>query len=415
MGGEAQKLLGHLLRLTDRAAPDAALVTRWALHRDEDAFAILVVRHGPMVLGVCQRVLGDRQHAEDAFQATFLVLARKAGRIQPPEALPAYLYGIALRIARKARRAKRCKAIPGHSDAAEPADPQPHALDALSGRELLAMVDAEVARLPEVYRLPVLLCVLQESSVEEAARILGWSTGSVRGRLARGRQMLRQRLMDRGLASSGGALTLLAPGKVPPHLLAASLRNLTSAAPATVNALATGVNLALGIKALCVALVVAAVSLGAGLPLLRAPESALPEVAAPPAPIKEEPCRDNFGDPLPQGAVARLGTLRFNHGDGLNKLFFSPDGKTVLSEGNSLVRVWDAKTGLEQRHFATGAPSDWNWGDTKAVLAGWTDPDLSQPGIPLGHGAGSGRGPGQGDQQISLKSGSRRRTVGFPS
>jgi RNA polymerase sigma factor (sigma-70 family) len=346
MAAETQKLLGHLLRLTDQATSDAALVTRWAQHKDEDAFATLVARHGPMVLGVCQRVLGDRQHAEDAFQAAFLVLARKAGSVQPPEALPAYLYGVAIRIARKARRARRCQTVPAYSEAAEPTDPRPHTLDALSGRELLAMVDAEVLRLPEVYRLPVLLCVLQERSVDEAARILDWSTGSVRGRLARGRQMLRQRLMDRGLAPFGGALALLAPARLPHHLVSATLRNLTSAVPATVNALAAGAGVGLGIKVLCVACVLTAVGLGAGLPLSHAPEAPPPLATVPAAPIKKPRLVDLLGDPLPPGAIMRLGTVRHRslnyHGMHEQPL---PDGKTVLA-GHHDIRWVDMSTGL---------------------------------------------------------------------
>jgi RNA polymerase sigma factor (sigma-70 family) len=348
MAAATSTLLGHLLQLTAQAAPDTVLLARWVQGKDENAFATLVARHGPMVLAVCRRVLRDWQHAEDAFQATFLILARKPRKVRRPEALAAYLYGVALRLARKARR--RCCTSPALSAVVEPTDPHPQALDALSGRELLAMVDAEVARLPEVYRLPVLLCVLQERSVEEAARILDWTTGLVRSRLARGRQLLRQRLTDRGLASSGGAMALLAPGKVPPHLLAASLRNLTSAAPTAVNTLAAGVNLALGFKVLCVGLVVAAVSIGAGLPILRAPER-LPTVAVAQAPpVKAEPRRDRYGDPLPPGAVARLGTLRFRHRTKVTDIAFAPNGRTLAAVAGNVL-LWDVATGLERREL----------------------------------------------------------------
>ena len=103
MAAETQKLLGYLLRLTDQATSDAALLGRWVQAKDENAFATLVARHGPMVLGVCSRVLGDRQLAEDVFQATFLVLACKAATLKRPDALPGYLYGVASRLARKAR------------------------------------------------------------------------------------------------------------------------------------------------------------------------------------------------------------------------------------------------------------------------------------------------------------------------
>jgi RNA polymerase sigma factor (sigma-70 family) len=348
MAAETQKLLGHLLRLTDRATSDAALLARWAQGKDENAFATLVARHGPMVLGVCGRVLGDRQLAEDAFQATFLVVARKAAILKRPDALPGYLYGVALRVARKARARRLWRSTAVQSDGPEPTDPRPHALDALSGRELLAMVDAEVARLPEVYRLPVLLCVLQERSVEETARILDWSTGSVRGRLARGRQMLRERLAGRGLTPSGGALALLSPAKLPHHLVYATLRNLTSAAPAPVNALAVGTSMGLVIKALCLVCVMTGVGLGAGLLLLRSPQSPAPLATASLALIKEKPHLDVYGDPLPAEAIARLGTLRLYHGHRVARVVLSPDPKLVVSfsrvDGN---RLWDAVTGQE--------------------------------------------------------------------
>jgi DNA-directed RNA polymerase specialized sigma24 family protein len=154
-------LLGHLRRLIAPSVPDAALLARWMERRDEAAFAALMARHGPMVLGVCRRVLGDAQHAEHAFQATFLVLARKAANVRRPEALPGFLYVVVLRLARKARNATRRQFMQTHSAIPEPIDPHPHPLDAIAGRELLALLDEEIARLPEVFRLPLLLCVMQ--------------------------------------------------------------------------------------------------------------------------------------------------------------------------------------------------------------------------------------------------------------
>ncbi|HEY7156775.1 MAG TPA: sigma factor, partial [Gemmataceae bacterium] len=99
MSSHARTLLAHLRRLVSPADSDAILLARWRERRDEDAFAEMVARHGPMVLGVCRRVLGDAHTAEDVFQATFLVLARKAARVRRPEALPSFLYGVALRLA----------------------------------------------------------------------------------------------------------------------------------------------------------------------------------------------------------------------------------------------------------------------------------------------------------------------------
>src|SRR5262249_11822915 len=148
----------------------------------------LVARHGPMVARVCRRVLHDAHAADDACQAVFLVLARKASALRRPEALAAWLYGVAYRVAQKAR-AGQCRRAAGPLSA-DPADPRADPLAEVSVRELLAALDEEVQRLPEVYRLPVILCSLEGRSQEEAARLLGWSPGSLQGRLERGRKRL---------------------------------------------------------------------------------------------------------------------------------------------------------------------------------------------------------------------------------
>src|SRR3954454_22640835 len=119
----ASALLGQLRKPTAPSASDADLLARWRDRRDEAAFADLVARHGPMVLGVCRRVLGDVQHAEDAFQATFLVLARKAADLRRPESLPGFLYSVALRLARKAQRTARRRMVQPHPNTPELADP----------------------------------------------------------------------------------------------------------------------------------------------------------------------------------------------------------------------------------------------------------------------------------------------------
>jgi RNA polymerase sigma factor (sigma-70 family) len=183
-------------------ASDAALLDRFLSTRDETAFTALVNRHGPLVFRVCRRVLGDVPDVEDAFQATFLVLARKAASIRAGEVLTAWLHGVAQRVALKARSA-RIRQLHGVQPlAATPADPRSDPLREVSARELLAMVDEEVRRLPEVYRLPVILCCLEGKSQEEAAHQLGWTSGSVKGRLERGRVRLHKQLVRRGLTLS---------------------------------------------------------------------------------------------------------------------------------------------------------------------------------------------------------------------
>jgi RNA polymerase sigma-70 factor (ECF subfamily) len=169
-------------------------VRRFASERDEEAFAVLVRRHGPLVLGVCRRVLGAAPDAEDAFQATFLVLARKAGSIRDPHLLGSWLYGVASRIARKARRAAnkrqaREQQLNGRVACAASASADP---------DLLPVLEEELRRLPEKIRAAVGLCYLEGKTNEEAARLLHWPTGTVKGRLARARCLLRQRLTRRG-------------------------------------------------------------------------------------------------------------------------------------------------------------------------------------------------------------------------
>jgi RNA polymerase sigma factor (sigma-70 family) len=190
---------------------DAALLARFVQGQDEDAFAALVGRYGPLVLGICRRVLGDAQLAEDAYQATWLVLARKAASIGRSATLAAWLYGTARRLALKccqatARRRRR-EAL---SQTGFPCRLAPEPLDELSAREVLQLLDEELQRLPEAYRLPILLCGLEGLSQQEAAVRLGWTVGSVKGRLERGRVRLQARLVRRGLTLSAALSTLQA-------------------------------------------------------------------------------------------------------------------------------------------------------------------------------------------------------------
>jgi RNA polymerase sigma factor (sigma-70 family) len=217
MAAGPEILIRNIRRLVIRPelarAPDATLLARFIADKDQRAFAALVDRHGPLVLHVCRRVLGNAHDAEDAFQATFLVLARKANAVQPREALTAWLHGVAHRVALKARSARARQLREAQPLPGPPADPRPDPLAELSARELLALVDEEVRRLPTVYRLPVLLCCLEGRSQEEAARQLGWTPGSVKGRLERGRARLHQRLVRRGLTLSAALAAAALSGR----------------------------------------------------------------------------------------------------------------------------------------------------------------------------------------------------------
>jgi RNA polymerase sigma factor (sigma-70 family) len=207
MGTQSTNLMHYLRRWAAPARPeagtDAELLTDFVCHRDEAALTALVSRHGPMVLRVCQRVLGNPHDAEDVFQATFLVLACRARAIRRRDRLAAWLHGVAHRLASKALAGKlRRQQLEGAMLVSAPIDPAADPLAQLTARELVNVVDREVQRLPEAQRLPVILCCLEGRSVEEAARQLGWTQGSVKGRLERGRARLHERLVRRGLTLS---------------------------------------------------------------------------------------------------------------------------------------------------------------------------------------------------------------------
>lgn len=182
---------------TDLQLTDRTLLERFAKEEDDRAFALLVRRHGPMVLSVCRRVLGSFHDAEDAFQATFLVLARKAGSVRWQESVGGWLFPVAFHLALK----MKAKANRQGSDPAALDDLVAPAADGPSW-ELRAILDEELARLPETYRAVVVLCHCQDRSRAEAAQQLGWKPGTVKIRLERARAILRSRLKRRGLALS---------------------------------------------------------------------------------------------------------------------------------------------------------------------------------------------------------------------
>ena len=191
LGGPARR--GTVDTLPDGAPTDAELLARWAIHPDPAILEQLVRRHGGMVLGVCRRVLGHSADADDAFQATFLVLVRKARTLTQPGQVAGWLYGVAFRIARRVRadRARR-RRREASMFIETPAPPAPD-----DTSDLRRVLDEELARLPEKYRLPIVLCELEERTLDEAARELGWPKGTVAGRLSRGRNLLRSRLSRR--------------------------------------------------------------------------------------------------------------------------------------------------------------------------------------------------------------------------
>jgi RNA polymerase sigma factor (sigma-70 family) len=183
--------------------PDGRLLADFVERRDGSAFAALVHRHGALVLNVCRRTLRDAADADDAFQATFLVLARKAASIRKGESLGSWLHGVAYRVACKLR-ADRARRERGAVPLAETA--QPDTTAEVTWREVRCVLDEELAGLPDAYRAPLVLCYLEGKTQDEAARELGWTLGALRGRLERGRDRLRARLVRRGLTLSAAVL-----------------------------------------------------------------------------------------------------------------------------------------------------------------------------------------------------------------
>jgi RNA polymerase sigma factor (sigma-70 family) len=179
---------------------DGELLTRHIADRDEQAFALLVRRHAAMVLGVCRRVLGNDADAEDAFQATFLVLVRKAASVRQRGAVGNWLYGVAHNTALKAKAMIHKRRAKERQASTQPPDREATWL------QIQELVDAELSRLPERYRIPIVLCDLEGKTIKEAMRHLGWPQGTVASRLARGRALLASRLSKVGVALSAGVL-----------------------------------------------------------------------------------------------------------------------------------------------------------------------------------------------------------------
>jgi RNA polymerase sigma factor (sigma-70 family) len=251
-GGEA--MVPHPAVATEpRSAPaktaelrrlnDAQLLGRFFEEHDDAAFSLLVERYGPLVFGVCRRILPDANDAEDAFQATFLVLVRKGASLRDPGRLASWLYGVAYRTARKARSraalrtkserqagAMTSKLGSGESSLSKSMPTDSAARD-LTYDELQAILDEEISQLPEKYALPLVLCYLEGKTNAQAAAQLGWPEGSISRRLSRARELLRSRLARRGLALSAALITAVfarpSSAAIPAELLAATTRACT--------------------------------------------------------------------------------------------------------------------------------------------------------------------------------------------
>ncbi len=215
--GSLRSIVKALAAQSLRGASDPELLRKFVKDNDEAAFRVIAERHGPMVLGVCRRALHCAHDADDAFQATFLVFARKAATIRKSASLGSWLHGVALRIAAKIQR-ERTRRQRREQSARTPAVATP--VDALTWAEVKCGLDEEMQRLPAQYREVLILCYLEAKTRDEAAQQLGLKVGTVHGRLERGRKLLAERLSKRGLMLSAGLVAVA----VAPDTLAAAVR-----------------------------------------------------------------------------------------------------------------------------------------------------------------------------------------------
>jgi RNA polymerase sigma factor (sigma-70 family) len=339
---------------------DADLLDRFVRSHDEIAFEEVVRRHGPLVWGVCTRLLRDRHAAEDAFQATFLVLSPKAGCLSRPDAVGCWLYGVARRVAGRLR-GPSLPVVQPLPDVPDPAVQSP--LDVVSGHELTAFLDDELGRLPERLRAPLVLCYLEGRTRDEAAARLGWALGTLKRRLEHGRNVLRARLERRGVGLPAALLAIgTACAPVPFGLTVATAQGASayavgglpaSSAAAVAEAIVQGMAPTRLKWAVGVLLIAGTVATGAGLVPRQTPIFPLSTTApaGQPPPAQDTARVDLYGDPLPPGAIARLGTTRFRHDWELSAVAVSPDGKLVAGAGLMNVTLWEAATGRVVRHL----------------------------------------------------------------
>jgi RNA polymerase sigma factor (sigma-70 family) len=332
---------------------------------DEAAFEELLRRHGPMVLAVCRRLLSNDADAEDAFQATFLVLLRKAGSIDPPQMVGNFLYGVAYHTARRARTEIARRYVKENEARAMARPVSEEEVE----EQLLALLDEELHSLPDKYRVPIVLCELERKTRKEAARQLGCAEGTIASRLARARKMLAHRLARRGLVLSAGGLAAALSGQaasacLPPLLMVSTMKAVTRVAAGEVASVAFSAKSAAqadgvvksmflsklkwaGVCILMMTLLATGVSgfVYRGLPVEQAPPP-LPSRAAQPA----QPT------PLPPQVPAQV-PLVVRQDAILQRMALSPDGDVVATVGvtydgstfNSTVKLWDVRTGKLKR------------------------------------------------------------------
>jgi RNA polymerase sigma factor (sigma-70 family) len=373
--GPSNAVIRHVRRvafLHERAGmTDGQLLDRFLTQRDEAAFEALMRRHGPMVLSVCRRVLADPHDAEDAFQATFLVLVRKAASLKQRELVGNWLYGAAYRAALEAKAARRRS----RERQVHPM-PEPIAATAEIGEDLRPLLDRELSRLPDKYRVPVVLCDLEGRTRREVARQLGVPVGTLSGRLTTARRRLAERLTRHGVVlSSTGLVAVLwestASARVPAPLAASTLKAVTAVAAgqaalagivsANVAALTEGVMrtmLLTNLKSMTTAFL-AATLIGGGVTLLAyhavgaEQKAAQLDVPAQAAAAEDEEARPDKEKKQEQDKPAKktygyLGVLLKGNDDPQQVIVHevfpdSPAAKADIQAGDVLLKVGDAE------------------------------------------------------------------------
>lgn len=356
---EIQSLVGSL---DDGALPDGQLLDRFDRQRDQTAFELLVRRYGRLVLGVCRRVLSDSHTAEDAFQATFLILVHRAGALDRTRPIGDWLYTVAFRLARRAkanetRRRQRETTPAQFRGSVDPVHPD----------DTAAVLHEELNRLPEKHRAPLVLTYLEGRTYEEVSKALGCPVGSVGWRLDQALQLLHRRLASRGVAAPvAGMVAILtaavANSAVPAPLVDATVRAgvwfagghaVGSAVPTAAVELARSTLGSMTTYKLIAAGLLVAVGLCGG----TAWVSRLSAMSDKPAAEVTAPAPAAKANDLPEGATARMGSSRLRHGEVVFFVAYTADGKHLVTAGRDhAIKMWDRATGDEVRTFTRAVP-----------------------------------------------------------
>jgi RNA polymerase sigma factor (sigma-70 family) len=345
---------------------DATLLARFVASNDSSAFEALVRRHGSLVWGACRRRLRDAHAAEDAFQTTFLALARHAATVRRPDALAAWLHRVAVRCSAALRLPRDHMSISSIDIPSRGPDPAAAAIS----NDLERMIDTEIDALPEPFREAFVLCEVEQRTAADAAKTLGCAIGTIESRLTRARKWLRARMVRRGV--SVGAISAITFGAdaVPASARVGAVAFATGSSPTPAGLIAIADRVVrAGLGAIVgVGLVGTLGVVGLGGLLWALTQGPLP---TPPSPSPDAPAvsldlpipepeqfrrnRDNF--PLPPEAIARVGNPWLRHGAIPQKIAFAGNGRFLASAGagDRWLRVWDMETGRPRAHFSLAA------------------------------------------------------------